>query len=230
MINSLIEVLNYSTQQIVKKKYGKNPDITINELLSALLYTNNTVEAAQKLGISSSTMARLIKQTLPASDGRTWHSFLRGLIGFKSCSNCNQDKLLEEFDCRSCVHDGRGSVCKTCLIDYRDNNRDSLRVSHQSYVAKNPIAVAERKKDYVTNNKARVYAKNAEYRARKLQASVPWANQEKIREVYATCPEGYEVDHIIPLQGELVCGLHVETNLQHLIAEENRSKGNKFTS
>lgn len=51
----------------------------------------------------------------------------------------------------------------------------------------------------------------------------------KIRGIYNKCPEGYHVDHEIPLQGKLVCGLHVEDNLQYLTATENMKKGNKYT-
>ena len=60
------------------------------------------------------------------------------------------------------------------------------------------------------------------------RATPPWANLEAIKEFYANCPKGYHVDHIHPLQGELISGLHVENNLQYLTAEENLRKGNSF--
>lgn len=55
-----------------------------------------------------------------------------------------------------------------------------------------------------------------------------WANLDKIKEIYDNCPRGYHVDHIIPLKGEFISGLHIETNLQYLTAEENMQKGNNF--
>ena len=63
--------------------------------------------------------------------------------------------------------------------------------------------------------------------ARKLRAIPKWANLEKIKEIYRNRKEGFHVDHIIPLKGKNVCGLHVENNLQHLTAKENILKSNK---
>ena len=62
-----------------------------------------------------------------------------------------------------------------------------------------------------------------------LKKAAPlWADKEEIRLFYLKCPEGYEVDHIIPLKGDKVSGLHVIENLQYLTVEENRNKSNKY--
>jgi hypothetical protein len=71
-------------------------------------------------------------------------------------------------------------------------------------------------------------AREAKRRATKLNATPQWANIDVIKEVYMNCPEGYHVDHIVPLQGKNVTGLHVETNLQYLPAKVNQSKSNKW--
>jgi 5-methylcytosine-specific restriction endonuclease McrA len=56
-----------------------------------------------------------------------------------------------------------------------------------------------------------------------------WADLIKIKEVYSQAQKlGLTVDHIIPLNGKLVCGLHVENNLQLLTRAENSAKLNKF--
>lgn len=67
------------------------------------------------------------------------------------------------------------------------------------------------------------------YRAAKLQRTPPWADMSKIKEIYKKCPKDLVVDHIIPLQGKLVSGLHVPNNLQYLTYAQNSSKKNKYT-
>jgi len=71
--------------------------------------------------------------------------------------------------------------------------------------------------------------------AAKKHAMPSWANLDAIRAFYSeairlTRETGmrHEVDHIIPLQSPLVCGLHVETNLQILTSEANKKKRNHF--
>lgn len=75
--------------------------------------------------------------------------------------------------------------------------------------------------------KYKVY-RNAVRKARYLQRTPPWSEKKAIREMYRRCPEGYHVDHIIPLLGKLVSGLHVVANLQYLPASENCRKQNAF--
>lgn len=61
------------------------------------------------------------------------------------------------------------------------------------------------------------------------QATPSFANREAIREIYLKARElGAHVDHIIPINHPLVCGLHVEANLQLLTPEANLSKGNTY--
>jgi hypothetical protein len=89
-------------------------------------------------------------------------------------------------------------------------------------------------KIYYSKNKWLNVFKVNKRRSIKLKATPKWADLDKIRCIYELaakltkekgCP--YEVDHIIPLQGENVSGLHVHNNLQILTRSENRSKKNK---
>lgn len=78
-------------------------------------------------------------------------------------------------------------------------------------------------------------AYSAQRKAAKLRAVPKWANEFFIEEAYRlsalrTKMFGYpwHVDHIVPLQSKLVCGLHTHHNLQVIPGRLNNSKHNKW--
>jgi 5-methylcytosine-specific restriction endonuclease McrA len=73
-------------------------------------------------------------------------------------------------------------------------------------------------------NRAQVAARKA-----KVLGAIPkWADRRKIKVVYAAARRlGLQVDHIVPLRSNLVCGLHVWENLQLLSGDLNVRKGNR---
>jgi hypothetical protein len=80
-----------------------------------------------------------------------------------------------------------------------------------------------------------IAADAAKRRSAKLLRSVPWANERGIRWFYEQAKRlerhfgvKFHVDHILPLQGELVSGFHHQDNLQILTEEENLKKSNRF--
>ena len=84
-------------------------------------------------------------------------------------------------------------------------------------------------------NKHVIYAINQKRRSSRKNAVAKWSNSEKIRQIYADSilisemtGIKHHVDHIIPLSSNIVCGLHVESNLRIIPAVENLAKGNLF--
>lgn len=71
-------------------------------------------------------------------------------------------------------------------------------------------------------------ARTSKYRAAGLERTPKWSDLDKIKEIYDNCPIDNHVDHIIPLQGDNVSGLHIPENLQYLSVFDNLSKGNKY--
>lgn len=76
---------------------------------------------------------------------------------------------------------------------------------------------------------AGLYAFHAALRRRRVRLATPsWAELEDIKQLYIEAArQGKQVDHILPLAGKNVCGLHVFSNLQLLTATENKHKKNK---
>jgi len=92
-------------------------------------------------------------------------------------------------------------------------------------------------KTWRKNNPDKVAAGNARYRAQRLKAIPLWLSPVMKKEILAKYTEAriltestgilHQVDHIIPLRGKKVSGLHVPWNLQIIPAVENQKKSNK---
>lgn len=159
------------------------------------------------------------------------------------CNTCRKNKSDEEFY----KSDLSIKICKSCrknkeLLRYQ-TKKDEIRTQQNTYyekyyeVNRSKILALKRKnsKNYYSNHKATTIARTRKRQGLIKQATPSWANLDEMNKIYKLAEElskkeniKYHVDHVIPLNNELVCGLHNEFNLQILKAFDNLSKGNKF--
>ena len=116
-------------------------------------------------------------------------------------------------------------------LEWARKNKDTIYEKQKQRNSENPEARAIASRKYYLKNKA-YYAEYASLRNRAVKQTTPaWADVTEIHNVYLEAQYmQLEVDHIIPLQHPLVCGLHVWDNLQLLSRSENAKKSNKFDS
>lgn len=105
--------------------------------------------------------------------------------------------------------------CVACLLEQSRSayarNRGARRERYRQYA-----------KDHPAENRERSSA--SRYGGTRVPA---WADREVIQDFYRNCPPGMVVDHVFPLNGAHVCGLHVIENLQYLTPVDNAKKGAK---
>lgn len=140
-------------------------------------------------------------------------------------ANCHIDRKHKAHGlCQPC-YDSQRNKTPEARIKQRQQYKKRLAY-HAEYDAKPEQKL--KKRLWHNNNKGHSASITARYRARKDQRTPKWADLEKIKQIYINCPKGMAVDHIVPLRGEIVSGLHVHNNLQYLPIEENCKKRNKF--
>jgi hypothetical protein len=164
----------------------------------------------------------------------------------KHCWVCKENKEISLFGVNKSKSTGFASECKECKRikdrEYAAKNREKAKQRTKEWYDKNKEYAKQKFKEYGkkwrTENKDLNCAKSTKRRADSLQATPKWLSKEQfneIKSIYSSAKElqkvfpwKQHVDHIVPLKGKDVCGLHVPWNLQILRAEANISKGNKI--
>lgn len=163
----------------------------------------------------------------------------------KTCKRCGQNKPSSAFRPDPRYRDGFGSWCIACHrernSEWAKENRERLTQKAAIWRAANPAKRQQIDRAWKAANKAKLAityrawrkanlghdaARVSARKAAKLRASPKWADKQIIAEIYRDRPKGFDVDHIVPLVSQIVCGLHWEGNLQYLRSAENQSKRN----
>jgi len=173
----------------------------------------------------------------------------------KICRVCKEEKDVSQLVPRADRVNGVRNICKVChnksTKKYYHDNAASRKDYNKSWREANETHVKAKSKAYHQNNKDVINAYTAEWRkannalvrsygaarrSRKLYATPIWLTQsqrQEIDNIYALAKDcevvsgqSYHVDHIIPLKGKNVCGLHVPWNLQVLPSDINQTKSN----
>lgn len=126
------------------------------------------------------------------------------------------------------------------LKAYVDERRGTIewaaarKLANDAWQARSGYDKASMAREWKQRNKGVVLEQTRYRQTRLLKAVPPWCDREKVREIYELASEFREagiavnVDHIVPLNGKTVSGLHWHGNLRVCLASVNMRKGNRL--
>lgn len=153
------------------------------------------------------------------------------------------DRRVQNGNCVVCLQERQKDWMERKGKEWHRNNYFSNHEHNKKqsleYSRRNSKKMAENNKAWRKDNPDKNAQKSAMYRARKMNATPQWTNEDDVfflNEIYAASKLKTEstgiqhhVDHIVPLKGNTFCGLHVWWNLQVITATENLMKHNSLT-
>lgn len=157
----------------------------------------------------------------------------------KTCTKCLSAKELTEFYKRKCIPDGLEAWCKICRLEHNHKWHSKNKERHgeltRSWYERNKDQHLANSKTWYALNSHRKLATVTAREKRCKQATPIWVDKKAIIALYEkakrmTLETGiqHDVDHIVPLQGKTVCGLHIPANLRVIPSAENKRKAAKL--
>ena len=166
------------------------------------------------------------ERSLPNTEFKADPRYKRGFTSW--CHNCHREFNRERYKQNK-------DKCNKKAKEWRKANPEKAMEIWRNFHKRNKEARAAQHADWARRNRDKRNATAAKRKAAKLRATPKWVNWKKVREIYRQAKRLQDftgvpmhVDHIVPLQGENVCGLHWEGNLQIIPASENCAKFNKW--
>lgn len=196
----ILLTLNIPDDIVLKKPIRGLKGITSLQLVESLIYSDSVECASSKLGYSIGPVKQAIQQLLhPIFNNRSY------TIGSTHGRLPPWRPLLLSLV--------KHKYCSHCdsILPYKEFWNNSTTTDGKATSCRVcGLASSKLRKVYIS------------------ERTPAWADLEAIYTFYKNCPEGHHVDHIVPLQGKLVSGLHVISNLQYLLASDNLRKSNTF--
>ena len=152
-------------------------------------------------------------------------------MGCIKCSRKSSSGRYKKGLCHSCYNTQWGKTSQTAKAIARAGylRNKALRIERaKQWRLDHPEEYKKHCAQYKQRHLPEHAARQRKRYALQVSRIPKWANLKKIEQFYKNRPDGMTVDHIYPLKGRLVSGLHVLENLQYLTHSENAKKGNRL--
>jgi ribosomal protein L13E len=182
---------------------------------------------------------QICKKTKDANESNFYKSKIKDSSKVLTCIQCRRvannnnakAKINQQKERHKRWRDKNREHVRAKSRDWKAKNKESVRASEIAYM--NERGGKDRRKiwlkGYYQQNRDELIAKSCAYDSRVRKSRPSWQDQKEINLYYRKARKlGLEVDHIVPINSDFVCGLHCIDNFQLLTREENARKGNRY--